>query len=62
MGNLPNRRTRFKDTTVFQDIFDEIVLQSVSHRMVGGRVLRYCRLRGLHNVMEQALMTARCRT
>lgn len=34
-----NRRTRFKDTTVFQDIFDEIVLQAVSHRMVGGRVL-----------------------
>lgn len=34
-----NRRTRFKDTSVFQDIFDEIVLQAVSHRMVGGRVL-----------------------
>lgn len=34
-----NRRTRFKDTSVFQDIFDEIVLQAVSHRMIGGRVL-----------------------
>ncbi|WP_308633820.1 IS1182 family transposase [Paenibacillus silvisoli] len=34
-----NRRTRFKDTTVFQDIFDEIVLQAISQRMVGGRVL-----------------------
>lgn len=34
-----NRRTRFKDTTVFQDVFDEIVLQAISHRMVGGRVL-----------------------
>jgi len=34
-----NRRTRFRDTTVFQDIFDEIVLQAISHRMVGGRVL-----------------------
>jgi transposase len=34
-----NRRTRFKDTTIFQDIFDEIVLQAISHRMVGGRVL-----------------------
>ncbi|MFD1956560.1 IS1182 family transposase [Paenibacillus thailandensis] len=34
-----NRRTRFKDTSVFQDIFDEIVLQAISHRMVGGRVL-----------------------
>ncbi|MBO3282641.1 IS5/IS1182 family transposase, partial [Paenibacillus polymyxa] len=31
--------TRFKDTTIFQDIFDEIVLQAISHRMVGGRVL-----------------------
>ncbi|WP_336078747.1 transposase, partial [Paenibacillus sp. 203] len=29
-----NRRTRFKDTTIFQDIFDEIVLQAISHRMV----------------------------
>lgn len=34
-----NRRTRFKDTTVFQDIFDEIVMQGIQHRMVGGRVL-----------------------
>ncbi|WP_419871355.1 IS1182 family transposase [Candidatus Pristimantibacillus sp. PTI5] len=34
-----NRRTRFKDTSVFQDIFDEIVLQAISHRMIGGRVL-----------------------
>ncbi len=34
-----NRRTRFKDTTIFQDIFDEMVLQAISHRMVGGRVL-----------------------
>lgn len=34
-----NRRTRFKDTTVFQDVFDEIVLQAISHRMVGGRML-----------------------
>lgn len=34
-----NRRTRFKDTTIFQDIFDEIVLQAISHRMVSGRVL-----------------------
>ncbi|MBN6185562.1 IS1182 family transposase [Aneurinibacillus sp. BA2021] len=34
-----NRRTRFKDTTIFQDIFDEIVLQAMNHRMVGGRVL-----------------------
>ncbi|MEK3730924.1 MULTISPECIES: IS1182 family transposase [Paenibacillus] len=34
-----NRRTRFKDTTIFQDIFDEIVLQAIEHRMVGGRVL-----------------------
>ncbi|WP_159888760.1 IS1182 family transposase [Paenibacillus puerhi] len=34
-----NRRTRFKDTTIFQDVFDEIVLQAIQHRMVGGRVL-----------------------
>lgn len=33
------RRTRFADTTVFQDIFDEIVLLAMNHRMVGGRVL-----------------------
>ncbi len=34
-----NRITRFKDTTIFQDIFDEIVLQAINHDMVGGRVL-----------------------
>lgn len=34
-----NRRTRFQDTSIFQEIFDEIVLQAVSHKMVGGRVL-----------------------
>lgn len=34
-----NRRTRFKDTNIFQEIFDEIVLQAVNHKMVGGRVL-----------------------
>ncbi|MCR2808075.1 IS1182 family transposase [Paenibacillus soyae] len=34
-----NRRKRFNDTTIFQDIFDEIVIQAISHRMVGGRVL-----------------------
>jgi transposase len=34
-----NRCTRFKDTDVFQDIFDDIVMQAMSHRMVGGRVL-----------------------
>ena len=34
-----NRRTRFKDTKIFQEIFDEIVLQAIQHRMVGGRVL-----------------------
>ncbi|MFD1608402.1 transposase, partial [Oceanobacillus luteolus] len=34
-----NRRTRFKDTNIFQDIFDEIVLQAINHQMVGGRVL-----------------------
>lgn len=34
-----NRCNRFKDTDVFQSIFDQIVLQAMEHRMVGGRVL-----------------------
>lgn len=34
-----NRRKRFKDTNIFQEIFDEIVLQAMNHKMVGGRVL-----------------------
>ncbi|NIK13489.1 IS1182 family transposase [Alkalibacillus almallahensis] len=34
-----NRRTRYKDTDIFQEIFDDIVLQAMNHRMVGGRVL-----------------------
>jgi transposase len=34
-----NRCNRFKNTTVFQDIFDEVVLLAMEHRMVGGRVL-----------------------
>jgi transposase len=34
-----NRQHRFKDTEIFQEIFDEIVLQAMNHKMVGGRVL-----------------------
>lgn len=34
-----NRKNRFKDTTVFQDIFDHIVQQAIQHNMVGGRLL-----------------------
>lgn len=34
-----NRRTRFKGTAIFQEIFDEIVQQAIKHRMVSGRVL-----------------------
>ena len=34
-----NRCTRFKDSNIFQEIFDEIVLQAMKHRMVSGRVL-----------------------
>jgi Transposase and inactivated derivatives len=34
-----NRQYRFKDTTVFQEIFDEIVHLAISNRMVAGRVL-----------------------
>lgn len=34
-----NRCNRFNGTDIFQQIFDEIVEQSMKHRMVGGRVL-----------------------
>ncbi|MFD1676867.1 IS5/IS1182 family transposase, partial [Alicyclobacillus fodiniaquatilis] len=34
-----NRRTRFKGTNIFQELFDEIVLQGIKHHMIGGRVL-----------------------
>lgn len=34
-----NRQHRFKGTNIFQEIFDEIVLQAINHKMVGGRVL-----------------------
>jgi transposase len=34
-----NRRFRFKDTEVFQEVFDEIVRLAIHHRMVAGRVL-----------------------
>ena len=34
-----NRRRRFADGAVHQDIFDEIVLQAVRHRLADGRVL-----------------------
>lgn len=34
-----NRRTRFLNTTIFEEIFDEIVRQAINHRMVDGRIL-----------------------
>ncbi|UCZ55170.1 IS1182 family transposase [Bacillus shivajii] len=34
-----NRHKRFKDTDIFQEVFDEIVLLAMEHRMVGGRAL-----------------------
>lgn len=34
-----NRRKRFHGTNIFQEVFDEIVLQAINHKMVGGRVL-----------------------
>lgn len=34
-----NRRRRFNDSPVYQEIFDEIVLQAVKRRMVDGKVL-----------------------
>lgn len=34
-----NRNNRFKGTTVFQEIFDEVVLLAMGHHMVAGRLL-----------------------
>lgn len=34
-----NRRRRFNDSTIYQEIFDEIVLQAVRNKMVDGKVL-----------------------
>jgi transposase len=34
-----NRRRRFKGTDVFQQIFDNIVLQAMKHKLVGGKVV-----------------------
>lgn len=34
-----NRRRRFRDSTIYQDIFDEIVMQAVKAKLVGGSVL-----------------------
>jgi len=34
-----NRRKRFNGSEIFQEVFDEIVLQAMNHRMVSGRVL-----------------------
>ena len=34
-----NRRTRFKDTNIFQELFDEVVYLAINYKMVGGRVL-----------------------
>lgn len=34
-----NRKGRFEDTTVFEEIFDETVRQAQAHGLVGGRVL-----------------------
>ena len=33
------RRRRFKDNTVYQDIFKEIVFLAIHHQMVGGQVI-----------------------
>jgi transposase len=34
-----NRRRKWKDSTIFQEIFDEIVRQAIRHGLVDGRVL-----------------------
>ena len=34
-----NRVRRFNDTNIYQEIFDQIVLQAIKKKMVGGRIL-----------------------
>ena len=34
-----NRRRRFNGTDIFQNIFDEIVIQAISHKLVDGKIL-----------------------
>lgn len=34
-----NRHGRFKDSPIFQEIFDEIVQQAIRHKLVGGKIL-----------------------
>jgi transposase len=34
-----NRRRRFNGTDVFQKVFDEIVIQAISHKLVDGKIL-----------------------
>ena len=34
-----NRRRRFQDSSIYQEIFDEIVLQAMGYDLVGGEVL-----------------------
>lgn len=34
-----NRNGRFQGTDIFQEIFDELIRQAISHRMIAGRVL-----------------------
>jgi len=34
-----NRRRRFTESSIYQDIFDEIVLQAIRRKLVSGRVL-----------------------
>ena len=34
-----NRRRRFSESTIYQDIFDEIVVQAINRKMVDGSVL-----------------------
>ena len=34
-----NRRRRFTESTIYQEIFDEIVMQAIKRKLVGGRIL-----------------------
>jgi len=39
-----NRRRRFLDSNIYQEIFDEIVMQAIKRKMVSGKVCYYLKL------------------
>lgn len=54
-----NRRRRFTESTIYQDIFDEIVLQAIKRRMVDGKILYtdYTHLKANANKNKYVLKT-----